>query len=57
MHYKINVSLNGIHYFATSDHSLNDEKKARDLLAVFLEKFPPSDGYRIELSVWVNKGK
>ncbi len=49
-HYEINVSLNGNHLFATHERSLNDIRKLRHVLALFQEKFPPSEGFQVLVS-------
>lgn len=50
MHYEINVSLNGRHFFATHDRSLNDWNKAKMAWDVFVEKFPESEGYKLTMT-------
>lgn len=49
-YYEINVSLNGVHFFATHKRSLTDERKMQEVLEVFKEKFPESEGYRISVT-------
>lgn len=49
MHYEINVSLNGTHYFATASHSLVSEDQAHDLEEHFERVFPESEGYEVRL--------
>lgn len=49
MSYEINVALNGRHYFATDKRSLLTLDEGRELLAVFKDKFPPSEGFSITL--------
>lgn len=56
MYYEINVSLNGRHFFATSEHSVQDAYKAESLYKVFLKKFPESEGYRVTVTKWETKG-
>lgn len=46
-YYEINVSLNGVHFFATHKRSLPDKRTMQKVLEVFKEKFPESEGYRI----------
>ncbi len=50
MHYEINVSLNGRHFFATHQRSAPIEDKARQLYDTFKEKFPEHEGYSITVS-------
>jgi len=47
MGYEINVSLNGKHFFATHERSLTNVWELQKVLKVFLEKFPPEEGYKI----------
>jgi hypothetical protein len=67
MHYVINVAQrlpqptwNGktkyVHLFATAEHSLRDEAAARDLLNLFLEKFPVPE-YELTLTRWMMTGE
>lgn len=47
MYYEINVSLNGRHFFATAERSI---QRAEDLKKVFVildDKFPESEGYEL----------
>lgn len=50
MHYEINVSRNGIHFFATAEQSLTNTQAAIVMYATFIIKFPPSEGYRVIVS-------
>lgn len=47
MYYEINVALNGKHLFATHERSIRSEWKLLQVLRIFEEKFPESDGYSI----------
>jgi hypothetical protein len=47
MHYEINVSLNGAHFFATAPRSCQDKKHMQLVLASFITRFPKSQGYDI----------
>lgn len=51
VYYKITVTLNGEHFFATdtSDYQYTNNQ-IRDLRTVFIEKFPASEGYIITIS-------
>ena len=53
-YYEINVAKDGRHFFATAPRSLPDTRPGRmmEVLAVFREKFPESDGYEISVSRW-----
>ena len=51
MTYEINVSKDGIHFFATHERSLYSIDKLNQAVKVFKEKFPESEGYKISASV------
>lgn len=57
MYYEINVSLNGKHLFATAERSITDKTKMEDMYKLFLEKFPESEGYKLDVTKWENVGK
>lgn len=57
MHYEINVSKNGKHYFATADRSLRDEEKAKKLFEQFTQLFPIDQGYRVDVNFYQNVGR
>lgn len=50
MYYEINVALNGRHFFATHDRSLNTWNKAMEVWNVFVKKFPRSEGYEVTMT-------
>jgi len=51
MHYEINVSKNGKHYFATHERSLRcTREEAQAVARHFQAVFPKSEGYEIALS-------
>lgn len=56
MHYEINVSLNGKHFFATAERSISSEFKLKEVYNLFKEKFPESEGYKIDVTRWENRG-
>lgn len=47
MYYEINVSFNGIHFFATAPRSIDNDIKLAQVLSLFDRKFPESEGYKI----------
>lgn len=47
MNYEINVSKDGMHFFATHERSITCTTKLKEVIEVFKEKFPPSQGYQI----------
>lgn len=51
-YYEINVTLNGYHLFATAQRSIQSEHKLREVLAIFMNKFPESEGYSISATYW-----
>lgn len=57
MWYEINVSLNGVHYFATAERSLTMQKEAVKMLEHFRAVFPESEGYKCKLSHWKTVGE
>jgi hypothetical protein len=52
MHYKINIAKNNEHYFAIAEHSLKDFKKANEVYKDLLQKFPSTEGFKLELTRW-----
>ncbi len=57
MYYEINVAVKGKghmglngHLFATAPRSITSEGKLKEVLAVFVEKFPESEGYEISVT-------
>lgn len=52
-HYEINVSLNGIHYFATAPRSGQiDQNKLQALVDDFRARFPQEEGFEITVTHW-----
>jgi len=56
MHYEINVSLDGQHYFATSKRSITSLGQASAIFEHFSDLFPAKDGYKITVSQWQTLG-
>jgi hypothetical protein len=56
MYYEINVSLNGYHYFATHERSVQTERQMKEMVHTFKKKFPKSEGYEITCTRWENQG-
>ena len=50
MYYEINVSLNGRHFFATSERSIHDEFHCKVLYDKLRQAFPESEGYVLSVS-------
>ena len=57
MRYTINVSLDGRHLFATSDHSLSDFESALFTYRRIVERFKVVEGYTVEVSRYENVGQ
>lgn len=51
MYYEINVSLNGRHFFATAPRSITYHELAKEMVKLFIEKFPVEEGYAVSCSV------
>ena len=56
MYYEINVSLNGIHFFATDKRSIPTREKLEQVYKVLKEKFPEEEGYKLNVSFWEEIG-
>lgn len=56
MYYEINVSLNGMHLFATNERSITTETEARRVYKLFKNKFPESEGYKVSITYWKKTG-
>lgn len=57
MGYEINVALNGKHFFATHERSITNIWKLQEVLPIFMEKFPESEGFEITVTEWNKIGK
>ena len=57
MYYEINVALNGKHFFATSERSITNKWKLKEVYNVLKEKFPQEEGYDISVSLYETVGK
>lgn len=57
MYYEINVSLNGKHFFATSERSITNPWDLQEKLRVFIQKFPESEGYKLSVIKWEKAGQ
>ena len=56
MYYEINVSLNGKHLFATAERSIVSRRQMEETYKLFEEKFPESEGYKINVTRWERTG-
>ena len=57
MHYEINVSKNGAHYFATAERSITTSKKAKEVYDQLRAAFLEESGYSITISRWQTVGE
>lgn len=57
MYYEINVTLNGKHLFATTERSITTQAKLDEMYKLFSEKFPESEGYKLDVTEWNKVGK
>jgi hypothetical protein len=57
MYYEINVSLNGKHYFATSERSITNDRQLVIIFKDFYKKFPKKEGYHISVTQRITGGK
>lgn len=57
MHYEINVTFEGQHFFATSERSITSLSRLVMVASVLRYKFPESQGFNISLTRWENTGK
>lgn len=56
-YYRINVSQNGRYLFATEQGGITWEFDAKKIVELFKEKFPESEGYKIDVTKWESRGK
>lgn len=57
MYYEINVSKNKRHFFATSDRSITDRDKLKEVLFEIASKFTKADGFEIMVSTRIQTGE
>lgn len=57
MNYEINISKNGIHFFATHERSVSSSKKLKEIYPILKEKFPEEEGYLISVTKYERIGK
>lgn len=56
MHYEINVSLNGHHFFATAPRSITSEDELNKVYPTIRAGFPESEGYSISVTRYETVG-
>ena len=52
MYYEINVSLNGSHFFATSERSIQTQSKMNQVYKELKRAFPTSKGYEVSVTFY-----
>lgn len=57
MYYEINVSKDGVHYFATAERSLTTNAQALNMYTHFCGLFPERDGYEIRVTSYETTGR
>lgn len=57
MWYEINVSKNGMHFFATHERSIQTETELIEVLKEFRESFKEENGFKIIVSKWKSTGQ
>ena len=55
-YYRINVSKNGKYLFATEQGGITWEGDAKKVTELLKEKFPESEGYKVDVTKWESKG-
>jgi len=50
-------AITGKHIFATHERSLTNEEEAYDVFSLLKEKFPESEGYKIQVTKHLNAGE
>lgn len=56
-YYEINVSLNGIHLFATAPRSAKTKAEVDRIMKVFIKKFSKEEGFKIFVERWRCSGE
>ena len=51
-YYEINVSLNGVHFFATAPRSCVDKDKAEKVYKSLAKRFRKDEGFSITVCYW-----
>lgn len=50
MHYEINISLKGKHFFATHKRSITNTNQLKEIYNILKLKFPENEGYKITIT-------
>lgn len=57
MHYEINVSRKGRHYFATNERSFRDYEEAEAAFHDFEKRFPKSEDFEVKATIFRDGGE
>lgn len=49
-HFRINVSRNGVHFFATATHSCVSKRQAQEVYKELSNRFPVGEGFKVDVS-------
>lgn len=55
-YYEINVSLNGVHFFATAPRSILTLRQLNEVYAALADRFHEADGYLLNVTYWRTEG-
>ena len=55
-HYRINVSLNGRHFFATAPNSVTSLDQAELVAREIRARFPATEGFLVTVTHWQSRG-
>lgn len=50
--YEVNVSLNGMHFFATAPRSGVSRENAKFIAQELTRRFPEAEGYKVTVTKW-----
>jgi hypothetical protein len=56
-YYRINVALNGRHFFATGEGSVTDRESAHKVWQEIVKRFPESEGFTVTVTHWQVRGQ
>jgi len=55
-YYEINVSLNGVHFFATAPRSILTLRQLNEVYTALAVRFHEADGYLLNVTYWFTEG-
>lgn len=56
-HYKVNVSKDGKHFFATATRSIVEDTKLTMVFKELITRFPESEGFKVTVTYWSCSGQ